>query len=452
MKDKKEIIEIINAWNHPLTFEGEPVVRFREFEDRKDQEIYALISSWLHIGEQSKVNAICEKVLMELMHGKPYRCILQKYYLQYKNNTNCLYLSYTYNDFYDLCQRIDEIYMAFPNLETAIIKQATIECDGYVGAFVSLFSGIKGIPQDTKSTCKRINLLFKWLVRNDNIVDLGVWNKIHPNELLLPCGDKELDAARKKGFLRRKSNDLKAVKELTEYAKGIFADDPCLLYFYIYSCVSKKSVHIPTEKEKSQTVMLYSLYSMLYANDMACNLIKDIEPFIKDRDKETRKIYGALKKRIKEYFSDIEKTLTNSIYFLADYCSAMDEINDCDLYNYRNTIANTYKRYGLSDYKFLGYVECARSMVDYSVLLIDVLCQRAKERKIDAQHLLSYQLLDIKRVVNNFADWCYRKVECDVNLNKDNDCVYYFSEINKNIASVSNFEIAYKYASKNNNN
>lgn len=40
---------------------------------------------------------------------------------------------------------------------------------------------------------------------------------------------------------------------------------------------------------------LYALYTTLYVNGNACEAIDEIEPFVRGKDKETQKIYGALK-------------------------------------------------------------------------------------------------------------------------------------------------------------
>ncbi|MCD8495336.1 MAG: DUF2400 domain-containing protein [Bacteroides graminisolvens] len=47
----------------------------------------------------------------------------------------------------------------------------------------------------TQSPCKRSNLMLRWLVRNDGIVDLGVWQRISPAELIIPL-DVHVGASR----------------------------------------------------------------------------------------------------------------------------------------------------------------------------------------------------------------------------------------------------------------
>src|SRR5690606_2739817 len=56
-----------------------------------------------------------------------------------------------------------------------------------------------------KSTCKRLNMFLRWMVRKDDKgVDFGLWRKITPAALICPC-DVHVDrVARKLGLITRK--------------------------------------------------------------------------------------------------------------------------------------------------------------------------------------------------------------------------------------------------------
>ena len=76
------------------------------------------------------------------------------------------------------------------------------------------------------SALKRINMALRWLVRNDGIVDMGVWNVITPAQLFIPLDVHVGNTARKLNILNRKSNDRKAVEELTEVLRSYNPNDP----------------------------------------------------------------------------------------------------------------------------------------------------------------------------------------------------------------------------------
>jgi uncharacterized protein (TIGR02757 family) len=75
------------------------------------------------------------------------------------------------------------------------------------------------------SACKRINLALRWLVR-PGPVDLGLWKSISPSALFIPLDLQVGRVARSLGLLKRKSNDWKAVLELTGKLKALCPEDP----------------------------------------------------------------------------------------------------------------------------------------------------------------------------------------------------------------------------------
>ena len=83
------------------------------------------------------------------------------------------------------------------------------------------------------SACKRINLALRWLVR-PGPVDLGIWKKIPAAALYIPLDVHVARTARKLGLLNRKSNDKKAVIELTEKMREFCPKDPVKYDFALF--------------------------------------------------------------------------------------------------------------------------------------------------------------------------------------------------------------------------
>jgi uncharacterized protein (TIGR02757 family) len=87
---------------------------------------------------------------------------------------------------------------------------------------------------DANSACKRINLALRWLVRRGP-VDMGLWKSIKPSSLYIPLDIHVARNARRLGLLERKSNDKKAVMELTEKLRQFCPDDPVKYDFVLFS-------------------------------------------------------------------------------------------------------------------------------------------------------------------------------------------------------------------------
>ena len=80
---------------------------------------------------------------------------------------------------------------------------------------------------------KRMNMFLRWMVRKGP-VDLGIWNFMQPKDLLIPLDVHVARISRTMGLLTRKSNDLKAVTELTNQLKNICPEDPVKYDFAMF--------------------------------------------------------------------------------------------------------------------------------------------------------------------------------------------------------------------------
>lgn len=89
----------------------------------------------------------------------------------------------------------------------------------------------------TGSACKRLNMYLRWMVRKGP-VDLGLWAVLRPDELLLPLDVHSARQARAVGLLQRKSNDWKAVIELTDACRAMSPEDPARYDFAFFGAGS----------------------------------------------------------------------------------------------------------------------------------------------------------------------------------------------------------------------
>ena len=80
---------------------------------------------------------------------------------------------------------------------------------------------------------KRMNMFLRWMVRKGP-VDLGIWTFMQPKDLLIPLDVHVARVSREMGLLNRKSNDFKAVMELTNQLKSICPDDPVKYDFAMF--------------------------------------------------------------------------------------------------------------------------------------------------------------------------------------------------------------------------
>lgn len=83
------------------------------------------------------------------------------------------------------------------------------------------------LPLNLKNTAlKRLNMALRWLVRDDGIVDMGVWKSLRPSQLYIPLDVHVGNTARALGLVGNKANDRRTAVELTEMLRTRRPDDP----------------------------------------------------------------------------------------------------------------------------------------------------------------------------------------------------------------------------------
>lgn len=76
------------------------------------------------------------------------------------------------------------------------------------------------------SACKRLNLYLRWMVRSDDGVDFGIWDKIPPSKLIIPLDTHIARICKYLGLTRLKSAGWKMAEEITDNLKLLDPDDP----------------------------------------------------------------------------------------------------------------------------------------------------------------------------------------------------------------------------------
>ncbi len=87
----------------------------------------------------------------------------------------------------------------------------------------------------SKSTCKRLCMFLRWMVRQDDKgVDFGIWQTIKPSQLLMPLDVHVERHARRLNLLTRPQTDWQTVLELTENLRQFDATDPVKYDFALF--------------------------------------------------------------------------------------------------------------------------------------------------------------------------------------------------------------------------
>jgi uncharacterized protein (TIGR02757 family) len=226
---------------------NDPICIPHLFTKKQDIEIMGFWAATLAWGQRVTIINKC-KELITLMDGAPYDFIINHQEPDLKK-----LLSFKHRTFND----IDTLYfIAFfryhyerhESLESAFIPPNPLKGEQKVEAalnyFRSYFFSLPDFPHRTKkhvsspsqkSTCKRLNMFLRWMVRKDNHgVDFGIWNQIKPADLIMPC-DLHVDrVARKLLLITRKQTDWQTALELTARLREFDPIDPVKYDFALF--------------------------------------------------------------------------------------------------------------------------------------------------------------------------------------------------------------------------
>jgi uncharacterized protein (TIGR02757 family) len=230
-------------YNNLLFIENDPVQVPHLFIRKEDIEIAGFLTSAISWGNRKTIikNSM---YLMKIMDNSPYDFIMSE---AAKKIEKLPFVHRTFNGF-DMAffiRSLHNIYTHHGGLEevfmsayekTKNIKDAICHCRQVFLDVIHEKRSEKHFPDiSKKASCKRINMFLRWMVRKDTSgVDFGIWNKISMSDLYIPLDIHTSNTARKLGILTRKSNDWKAVEELTECLKSLDSADPIKYDFALF--------------------------------------------------------------------------------------------------------------------------------------------------------------------------------------------------------------------------
>lgn len=227
--------------NHTDFIAADPVQFPRRYTSLPDIEIAALLCSSIAWGNRKMICRDCDRMLA-LMGHDPYNYVMDQAYEELPDqNIHRTFFAANLRHFLRGLHRIYSRYGTLNDFANAhhigadeapswklveLINAELAEANGGCG-------DSRCLPLNMRTTAlKRVNMALRWLVRNDGIVDMGVWNAIKPSQLYIPLDVHVGNTARELGLVTRKANDRRTTVELTETLRAMRPDDPV---FYDYA-------------------------------------------------------------------------------------------------------------------------------------------------------------------------------------------------------------------------
>ncbi len=261
----------VAQYNQPNFIANDPICIPHQYSLKQDIEIAAFFAAILAWGQRKTIINKCNELFLR-MDNQPYQFMLNhsdadlKGLLGFKhrtfNDTDLLYFVSFFKQHYQQSTTLENAFLPQQEFNPAyvlIASEPKIElssspcmlnemthftAEKALNYFRTYFFSLEDFPKRTikhissplqKSTCKRLNMFLRWMVRKDNCgVDFGLWNTIPTSALICPC-DVHVDrVSRRLGLINRKQTDWLTAVELTAKLKEFDAIDPVKYDFALF--------------------------------------------------------------------------------------------------------------------------------------------------------------------------------------------------------------------------
>jgi uncharacterized protein (TIGR02757 family) len=237
----------VAEYNQPSFIPHDPISIPHRFTGKQDIEIAAFFASIFAWGNRTIIiNKTTE--LMKLMDDTPLDFILHHSDRELQKMLAFKHRTFNTTDLLYFLLFLKDHYQQHASLETAFSKWLQPGDDNVEKALIGFhdyFFSLEDAPVRTKkhiatpmrnSTCKRLNMFLRWMVRSDNMgVDFGIWQAISPAQLVCPIDVHVARVARQFNLIKRKQTDWLTALELTGELRKFDAIDPAKYDFALFS-------------------------------------------------------------------------------------------------------------------------------------------------------------------------------------------------------------------------
>jgi uncharacterized protein (TIGR02757 family) len=234
----------------------DPVQFMHAFEAKKNQEIAGFLAAAMAWGRRDIVVSKVDN-LLKRMDYEPFDFVMSYDQHLYDRFLTFKHRTFKPIDVHGLLLTLREIYKSYPDFESfwsECYSQSKKMNRPLLAIFNERFFSYspdlalrtrKHISNPEKgSPCKRLYMFLRWAIRKNSAVDPGIWSFMPASELRIPLDVHVARQARKFGLLTRRTNDWKAVNQLTQTLSLLNPDDPAR-YDYALFGIGALNYEIP---------------------------------------------------------------------------------------------------------------------------------------------------------------------------------------------------------------
>lgn len=237
--------------------DGDPSWFMHQVSGEENQETIAFIASCLSYGNRKQFMPKIQSIL-DYSGGNVYNWVKSgEFEADIPDDPDkCYYRLYTYRTMNAYLHALKKMLQQYGSIGGFVKSSISPLCDGTsmesepangmprgkcidaVTAVCRYFAenGIEGIvPKNTTSSCKRICMFLRWMVRSGSPVDLGLWKDIIDSRtLIIPMDTHVMQQAVKLGLIKSRTASMTSARRLSARVAEIFPDDPMKADFALF--------------------------------------------------------------------------------------------------------------------------------------------------------------------------------------------------------------------------
>lgn len=209
----------------------DPSLFMHKVKGERNQEIIAFIAAGLSYGRRDLFFPKIQYII-DCSEGEVEKWILSDdFNKDIPDTNNCYYRLYTNKIINAFIRRIKCMVQEYGSMrQFAISNTKDKNAITLIEAFAKFFNEKEishVIPKDIQSSCKRLCMFLRWMVRTSSPVDLGIWGDIiDKRTLIMPMDVHVIQEAGRLGLMSGKSASMKSAQKLTNLMLDIFPEDP----------------------------------------------------------------------------------------------------------------------------------------------------------------------------------------------------------------------------------
>lgn len=235
----------VEEYNQPSFIAADPISIPHRFHKKQDIEIAGFFASIFAWGNRATIIHKTAE-LMALFDNAPHDFILHHREEDLKSLLDFKHRTFNTTDLLYCIEFFKQHFYRFNTLEEAFLPNGKFNSvETSLNHFHHSFFSLADAPDRTRkhiaapyrnSTCKRLNMFLRWMVRRDKKgVDFGIWERIPQKELICPVDLHVARVSRKLNLIQRSQTDWQTAIELTKVLATFDPTDPVKYDFALFS-------------------------------------------------------------------------------------------------------------------------------------------------------------------------------------------------------------------------